>query len=62
MIGPGTPDFTRYRIPIETGYIAVHVKMAPDGTVTINLGLQSHGQGLESTMARVAANALGEIG
>lgn len=55
----GTPDFARRRTPIETGYIGAHVQMAPDGTVTINLGLQSHGQGLETTMAQVAADALG---
>lgn len=55
----GTPDFTRRRVPIETGYIAARVDMAPDGEVTIDLGLQNHGQGLETTMAQVAADALG---
>ena len=57
----GTPDFTRRRTPIETGYIAARVEMAPDGTVTIDLGLQNHGQGLETTMAQVAADALGVL-
>ncbi|MBS3650571.1 xanthine dehydrogenase family protein molybdopterin-binding subunit [Pseudaminobacter sp. 19-2017] len=55
----GTPDFTRRRVPIETGYIAARVEMSPDGEVTIDLGLQNHGQGLETTMAQVAADALG---
>lgn len=55
----GTPDFTRRRTPIETGYIAARVDMAPDGEITIDLGLQNHGQGLETTMAQVAADALG---
>lgn len=55
----GTPDFTRRRVPIETGYIAARVDMSPDGEVTIDLGLQNHGQGLETTMAQVAADALG---
>ncbi|HVW55431.1 MAG TPA: xanthine dehydrogenase family protein molybdopterin-binding subunit [Rhizobiaceae bacterium] len=55
----GTPDFTRRRVPIETGYIAARVTMAPDGEVTVDLGLQNHGQGLETTMAQVAADALG---
>jgi len=55
----GTPDFTRRRVPIETGYIAARLDMSPDGEVTIDLGLQNHGQGLETTMAQVAADALG---
>lgn len=55
----GTPDFTRRRVPIETGYIAARVEMSPDGEATIDLGLQNHGQGLETTMAQVAADALG---
>ncbi|MBN8938130.1 MAG: xanthine dehydrogenase family protein [Rhizobiales bacterium] len=55
----GTPDFIRRRVPIETGYIAARVEMAPDGEVTIDLGLQSHGQGHETVMAQVAADALG---
>ncbi|MFC5384781.1 xanthine dehydrogenase family protein molybdopterin-binding subunit [Aquamicrobium segne] len=55
----GTPDFTRRRTPIETGYIAARLDMSPDGEVTIDLGLQNHGQGLETTMAQVAADALG---
>ncbi|WP_127143582.1 xanthine dehydrogenase family protein molybdopterin-binding subunit [Pelagibacterium montanilacus] len=57
----GTPDFTRRRVPIETGYISARVEMQPDGTVVIGLGLQSHGQGLETTMAQVAADALGVL-
>lgn len=55
----GTPDFTRRRVPIETGYIAARVEMSPDGEATVDLGLQNHGQGLETTMAQVAADALG---
>ncbi|MEW9805042.1 xanthine dehydrogenase family protein molybdopterin-binding subunit [Mesorhizobium marinum] len=55
----GTPDFTRRRVPIETGYIAARVDMSPDGEATVDLGLQNHGQGLETTMAQVAADALG---
>lgn len=55
----GTPDFTRRRVPIETGYVAARVEMTPDGEVVIGLGLQSHGQGHETVMAQVAADALG---
>lgn len=55
----GTPDFSRRRVPIETGYVAARIEMMPDGEVLIDLGLQSHGQGMETTMAQVAADALG---
>ncbi|MBI1385086.1 MAG: molybdopterin-dependent oxidoreductase [Rhizobiales bacterium] len=55
----GTPDFTRRRVPIETGYIAARVAMTPDGGAVVDIGLQSHGQGHETVMAQVAADALG---
>jgi len=38
---------------------AVSVSMEPDGTVTLTTGLQSNGQGHETTMAQVAADELG---
>ena len=55
----GTPDFTRRRVPIETGYIAARVAMTPDGGAIVDIGLQNHGQGHETIMAQVAADALG---
>ena len=55
----GTPDFTRRRVPIETGYIAARVEMTPDGQATVDVGLQNHGQGHETVMAQVAADTLG---
>ena len=55
----GTPDFTRRRVPIETGYEAARVEMAPDGSVLVETGLQCHGQGHETTLAQVAADTLG---
>ena len=57
--GHGTPDFTRRRVPIETGYEAARVEMSPDGHVTVFSGLQCHGQGHETTLAQIAADALG---
>lgn len=55
----GTPDFTRRRVPIETGYESARVEMMPDGSVLVEIGLQNHGQGHETTLAQVAADALG---
>ena len=57
--GHGTPDFTRRRVPIETGYESARVEMAPDGRVAVFTGLQCHGQGHETTLAQIAADELG---
>ena len=38
---------------------SARVSIEPDGSVTITTGLHSHGQGLETTLAQVAADALG---
>ena len=46
-------------MPIETGYIAARVEMTPDGQALVDIGLQNHGQGHETVMAQVAADALG---
>jgi carbon-monoxide dehydrogenase large subunit len=47
----GFPDFN---------YLdSVSVTMEPDGTVTLTTGLQSNGQGHETTMAQLAADELG---
>jgi aerobic carbon-monoxide dehydrogenase large subunit len=55
----GTADFTRRRSPIETGYESARVEMHPDGRVVVETGLQSHGQGHETTFAQLAADQLG---
>lgn len=55
----GTPDFEIRKTPIETGYESVAIDMAADGTVTVNTGLQSHGQSMETTLAQVVAHELG---
>src|SRR5690242_4942751 len=55
----GTPDFVRRRSPIETGYESAKVEMYPDGKVTVDTGLQSHGQGYETTFAQLVAEQLG---
>ncbi len=55
----GTADFTRRRSPIETGYESARVEMQPDGRVVVDTGLQSHGQGHETTFAQLAADQLG---
>ena len=55
----GTPDFIRRRSPIETGYEFAKVEMYPDGKVTVDTGVQCHGQGHETTFAQLVADQLG---
>ncbi|HET7849442.1 MAG TPA: xanthine dehydrogenase family protein molybdopterin-binding subunit, partial [Pseudolabrys sp.] len=55
----GTPDFIKRRSPIETGYESAKVEMHPDGRVTVDTGLQCHGQGYETTFAQLVAEQLG---
>ena len=57
----GTPDFVRRRSPIETGYESAKVEMHPDGKVTVDSGLQCHGQGHETTFAQLVAEQLGVL-
>jgi carbon-monoxide dehydrogenase large subunit len=46
-------------MPIVAGYESAMVAMDPQGTVTVHTGLQSHGQGMETTLAQIAADVLG---
>ncbi|MGH7777432.1 MAG: xanthine dehydrogenase family protein molybdopterin-binding subunit, partial [Candidatus Dormibacterales bacterium] len=55
----GTPEFVGRGMPIKAGYQSASVEMDPQGRVTVATGLQSHGQGLETTLAQVAADELG---
>jgi carbon-monoxide dehydrogenase large subunit len=55
----GTPEFVGRGMPIVAGYESAMVAMDPQGTVTVHTGLQSHGQGMETTLAQIAADVLG---
>ncbi|MDR0359902.1 MAG: xanthine dehydrogenase family protein molybdopterin-binding subunit, partial [bacterium] len=55
----GTPEFVGRGMPIVAGYQSAMVEMDPQGTVTVHTGLQSHGQGMETTLAQIAADVLG---
>ena len=46
-------------MPFRTGHEACTVRINPDGAVTVLSGVTSQGQGLETTMAQVVADALG---
>jgi carbon-monoxide dehydrogenase large subunit len=55
----GTKEFVGRGMPIVSGYESATVEMDPQGRVTIYTGLQSHGQGMETTFAQIAADYLG---
>src|SRR5437879_2201814 len=46
-------------MPFRTGHEGATVRMDPSGTVTVLAGVTSQGQGLETTMAQLAADELG---
>ncbi|MGH9011547.1 MAG: xanthine dehydrogenase family protein molybdopterin-binding subunit [Acidimicrobiia bacterium] len=52
-------EFAKRGIPQTFGYETATVRMDPSGQLTVFLSVHSHGQGLETTMAQMAADALG---
>jgi carbon-monoxide dehydrogenase large subunit len=46
-------------LEIVSGYDSASVRMDPDGKVRVAVGLHSHGQGHETTIAQIAADELG---
>jgi aerobic carbon-monoxide dehydrogenase large subunit len=55
----GTSVFAASGVSIVPGYEQATVRLAPDGGLEIRVGLQSHGQGLETTLAQIANEVLG---
>lgn len=55
----GTDAFAQRTMSVVPGYDISEVRMDPSGTVTVSSGTSSHGQGHETTLAQVAAEALG---
>jgi carbon-monoxide dehydrogenase large subunit len=56
--GHGTVEWTKRKSRIVPGYESATVRMLPDGTVHIGVGILNHGQGLETTLAQIAAHEL----
>jgi aerobic carbon-monoxide dehydrogenase large subunit len=55
----GREEYTRRRVPLVFGYDKATVRMEPSGAATVLVGIHSHGQGLETTLAQIAADQLG---
>lgn len=59
LTGLGRAASAGPRMPFRTGHDACTVKINPDGTVTVFSGVTSQGQGLETTVAQIVADAIG---
>ena len=55
----GTKVFAGAGIEVLPGHEQARARLAPDGSLELEIGVQSHGQGMETTMAQVAAEVLG---
>jgi carbon-monoxide dehydrogenase large subunit len=54
-----TIEFVKRGGPVVMGYDTATVRMDPSGKVTVMASMQSHGQGMETTLAQLAADPLG---
>lgn len=55
----GTSVYSGWGIPMVPGHEQATARMTPDGGLEIRVGVHSHGQGLETTLAQVAHEVLG---
>jgi len=55
----GAEEWTRRGSPIIPGFESATARMNPDGTLVLLVGIHSHGQGLETTLAQIASEELG---
>ncbi len=57
--GYGSPAFAARGMEITPGWETAQLSMDPSGHVEIRIGASPHGQGLRTTLAQIAADALG---
>lgn len=56
--GHGTAEFVKRKFRVVPGYESATIRMLPDGSVLLYVGVQNHGQGHETTLAQIAAHEL----
>lgn len=54
-----TKEFVQRGVPIVFGYETSTLRLDPSGKLVINSSIHNHGQGLETTLGQMAADALG---
>ena len=55
----GCGEWVTRGTPVIPGYESATARLLPDGTLLVLVGIQSHGQGLETTLAQVVHEELG---
>ena len=55
----GTEVFSAWGVEIVPGFELATARLTPDGDLVVEVAIQSHGQGLETTLAQVACTELG---
>ena len=55
----GTSVFASWGVQVVPGFEQAGAKLTPDGGLEIKVGVQSHGQGMETTLAQIACEVLG---
>jgi len=55
----GTSVYSGWGIPMVPGFEQASLRMTPDGGLEVRVGVHSHGQSLETTLAQVAHEILG---
>jgi len=55
----GCGEWATRGTPVIPGFESATARLMPDGTLHLLVGIQSHGQGLETTLAQVASHELG---
>lgn len=55
----GTSVYAAWGLPMIPGYEPAGARLMPDGVLELRVGIHSHGQGLETTLAQIAQEVLG---
>jgi carbon-monoxide dehydrogenase large subunit len=55
----GTAEWVQRGLPVVFGYEQAEIQMTADGMLIMDVPIQNHGQGLETTLAQVAHEELG---
>ncbi|WP_151445948.1 xanthine dehydrogenase family protein molybdopterin-binding subunit [Lacisediminimonas profundi] len=55
----GTSVFAAWGLPIVPGFDSAAARITPDGGLELRVGIHSHGQGMETTLAQISNEILG---